>query len=165
MYNTLGLYAKLECITMNNSSPCTVFEKIISPLLPLLKEEADAIKNDANTYKLSLFFFSINLLYAVVKKTKSIRLLITEIKTTQDKPVNFELIQVSSSMYSEAFSRYDPAIFRRIFYKLIADLNFMEVAELKSLGRFLCVDGSIFPAFQTMEWAHYKKKPMHLKFI
>jgi IS4 transposase len=163
MYNTLGLYAKLEYITMNNSSPCTVFEKIISPLLPLLKEEADAIKNDANTYKLSLFFFSINLLYGIVKMTKSIRLLITEIKTTQDRPVNFELIQVSSSMYSEAFSRYDPAIFRRIFYKLIADLNFMEVAELKSLGRFLCVDGSIFPAFQTMEWAHYKKTANALK--
>ena len=103
---------------MSNHEPCTVFEKIISPLLPLLKEEADIIKNDANTYRLSLFFFSINLLYGIVKMTKSVKLLITEIKTTQDKPVNFELTQVSSSMYSEAFCRYDPAIFRRIFYKL-----------------------------------------------
>lgn len=148
---------------MNNHEPCTVFEKIISPLLPLLKEEADIIKNDANTYRLSLFFFSINLLYGIVKMTKSLKLLITEIKTTQDKPVNFELTQVSSSMYSEAFCRYDPAIFRRIFYKLIEKLKFMEVAELKSLGRFLCVDGSIFPAFQTMEWAHYKKTANALK--
>jgi len=163
MYNILGLYAKLEYIIMNKLDSCTVFEKIISPLLPLLKEEADAIKNDANTYKLSLLFFSINLLYGIVKMTKSLRLLITEIKTTQDKPVNFELIQASSSMYSEAFSRYDPAIFRRIFYKLIEKLKFMEVAELKNLGRFLCVDGSIFPAFQTMEWAHYKKTANALK--
>ena len=67
---------------MNTTELCTVFEKIISPLIPLLKKEADAIKNDAMTYRLSLFFFSINLLYGIIKKAKSIRLLRTEIKTT-----------------------------------------------------------------------------------
>ena len=147
---------------MNTSEPCTVFEKIISPLLPLLKKEADALKNDASLYKLSLFFFSINLLYGIVKRTKSIRLLITEIKTTSEQ-LNFDLVQASSSMYSEAFSRYDPALFKRIFYGLIEKLNLMEVGELSSLGRFLCVDGSIFPAFQTMQWAHYKKTANALK--
>jgi hypothetical protein len=158
----LGSYAQQEDIVMNTSESCTVFEKIISPLLPLLKKEADAIKNDANLYKLSLFFFSINLLYGIVKRTKSIRLLITEIKTTSDQ-LNFDLVQASSSMYSEAFSRYDPALFKRIFYQLIEKLNFMEIGELSSLGRFLCIDGSIFPAFQTMEWAHYKKTANALK--
>jgi len=128
---------------VNTSNSCTVFEKIISPLLPLLKSEADAIKNDASTYRLSLFFFSINLLYGIVKRTKSIRLLITEIKTTSEQP-GFDLVQASSSMYSEAFSRYEPALFKRIFYQLIDKLNFMEIEELSSLGRFLCVDGSIF---------------------
>jgi len=162
IYNSLGFYAQQEYIVMNTSEPCTVFEKIISPLLPLLKKEAAAIKNDSNIYKLSLFFFSINLLYGIVKKIKSIRLLITEIKTTSEQP-GFDLVQASSSMYSEAFSRYDPAIFKRIFYQLIEKLNFMEIAELNSLGRFLCVDGSIFPAFQTMEWAHYKKTANALK--
>jgi len=147
---------------MNTSDSYTVFEKIISPLLPLLKKEADAIKNDAITYRLSLFFFSINLLYGIIKGTKSIRLLITEIKTTSSQ-LSFDLVQASSSMYSEAFSRYDPAIFKRIFYQLIDKLNFLEIEELNSLGRFLCVDGSIFPAFQTMEWAHYKKTANALK--
>ena len=121
----MGSYAQQEDIVMNTSESCTVFEKIISPLLPLLKKEADAIKNDANLYKLSLFFFSINLLYGIVKRTKSIRLLITEIKTTSE-PLNFDLVQASSSMYSEAFSRYDPALFKRIFYQIIIlkhDLN------------------------------------------
>jgi len=147
---------------MNTPNSCTVFEKIISPLLPLLKKEANAIKDDAITYRLSLFFFSINLLYGIIKGAKSIRLLITEIKTTPEQP-NFDLIQASSSMYSEAFSRYDPRLFKRIFYQLIEKLNFMEVGELSTLGRFLCVDGSIFPAFQTMEWAHYKKTANALK--
>ena len=33
----------------------------------------------------------------------------------------------------------------------------MEIAELNALGRFLCIDGSIFPAVGTMHWAHYRK--------
>ena len=70
IYNSLGFYTLQEYITVNTSDSCTVFEKIISPLLPLLKKEADAIKNDASTYRLSLFFFSINLLYGIVKRTK-----------------------------------------------------------------------------------------------
>ncbi len=117
----MGFYAQQEYIIVNTSDSCTVFEKIISPLLPFLKKEADAIKNDASTYRLSLFFFTINLLYGIVKRTKSIRLLITEIKTTPEQ-LSFDLVQASSSMYSEAFSRYDPALFKRIFYQLIEKL-------------------------------------------
>ncbi len=158
----MGSQAQQEYIIMNTTELCTVFEKIISPLIPLLKKEADAIKNDAMTYRLSLFFFSINLLYGIIKKAKSIRLLRTEIKTTHCQ-FNFDLVQASSSMYSEAFSRYNPALFKRIFYQLLEKLNFKEIGELSSLGRFLCVDGSIFPAFQTMEWAHYKKTANALK--
>lgn len=142
---------------MNTSNSCTVFEKIISPLLPQLRKEVASIEGDADTYTLSLFFFSINLLYGVVKMTKSIALLVTEIKTIAEQPLDFDLINVSGSMYSEAFVRYDPAIFRRLFYQLLENLNFMEIPELNALGRFLCIDGSIFPAFKTMGWAHYRK--------
>ena len=110
---------------MSASNPSTVFEKIISPLLPFLQKEVESIKNDADTYKLSLFPFTINLLYGVVKMKTSIALLITEIKTAGEKPLTTDLIEVSGSMYTEAFWRYDAAIFRRIFYQLIDKLNFI----------------------------------------
>ena len=167
-YNTLGFYTKQEYIDLNMSNSCTVFEKIISPLLPLLKKEATSIEGDADTDTLSLYFFSINLLYGVVKMTKSIALLVTEIKTLTEQALDFDLINVSGSMYSEAFLRYAPAIFRRLFYQLLEKRNVMDIAELNALGRFLWFDGSVFPAFKTRHWAHYRKAgnaiKMHLAF-
>ncbi len=135
---------------MSNHETNTVFEKILSPVLPLLKEEADNLEKDAVTYKLSLYFFSLNILYAVCKNIKSIGLLVTDIRTSPDA-ATLGLIKVSKSMYSEAFIRYNPAIFRRIFFRLHEKLNFLEIPELKTLVRLLCVDGSVFPAFKTIE--------------
>jgi hypothetical protein len=60
-------------------------------------------------------------------------------------------------MYSEAFIRYHPSLFRRVFYRLLEQLNFLEISEIKALGRLLCIDGSVFPAFTSMDWAHYRK--------
>ncbi|MCP4371225.1 MAG: IS4 family transposase [Deltaproteobacteria bacterium] len=141
---------------MSNSNSDTVFEKILGPVFPLLKEEADKLEKDAITYKLSFYFFSLNILYAIIKKIRSIGLLVTDIKTSSDAKT-LGLVQASRSMYSEAFIRYHPSIFRRVFYRLLEQLNFLEVPEIKAFGKLLCIDGSVFPAFQTMEWAHYKK--------
>ena len=60
------------------------FEKIIEPVIPLIKEERNRLKNDEKLYKLSLYYFMVSLIYAVINKTQSIRLLITEIKTNPD---------------------------------------------------------------------------------
>jgi len=89
-------------------------------------------------------------------------LLRTEIKVSPDAK-QLDLMDVSSSMYSEAFSRYSPEIFRRLFFKLLKNIEFMEIPEFKDLGRFCCIDGSIFPAFQTMDWAHYTKEANAIK--
>jgi hypothetical protein len=144
-----------------------LFNQIIAPLQDLLTKEAELLDGDASTYKLSLPFFTLNLLYAVIMEVGSISLLITEIKTSpQAKALN--LVHVSKSMYSEAFARYDPKIFRRIFLGLLERLTFSEIPEIEKLGRFILVDGSIFPAFSTMEWASYKSTSnalkMHLAF-
>lgn len=147
---------------MNNLKLNTVFDTILAPVIPLLKEEAQQIKDDAITYKLSFYFFTLNLLYGVIKTIKSIGLLVTNIKTSPEAQ-ELGLVQASKSMYSEAFTRYSPAIFRRIFYRLLEQLNFLEIPEIKHLGRLLCIDGSIFPAFQSMAWAHYKKTHNALK--
>ena len=91
-----------------------------------------------------------------MKRIKSIGLLVTDIGTSPDAK-DLGLVKASRSMYSEAFVRYDPAIFRRLFHRLLETLNFLEIPEMKALGKLLCIDGSVFPAFRTMEWAYYKE--------
>ena len=51
------------------------FEKIIEPVIPLIKEARHRLKNDEKLYKLSLYHFMVSLIYAVINKTRSIRLL------------------------------------------------------------------------------------------
>ncbi len=138
------------------------FEKIIEPVIPLIKEEGNRLKNDEKLYKLSLYYFMISLIYAVINKTKSIRLLITEIKTNPDLK-NLGFVLASPSMYSEAFSRYKPEIFERIFAKLIGIVEIKDIPEIGTLGRFIFFDGSLFPAFKDMLWARYNSKCQALK--
>lgn len=145
----------------------TVFNNITVPLQTLLKKEADQLHADSLLYKLSLYFLTMNLIYAIINKISSIALLVTDIKTSPEA-LELELVQASKSMYSEALIRYDPKIFQRIFITLIEQLTFLEMPEIKALGRFILVDGSIFPAFKTMAWACYKSTnnaiKMHLAF-
>jgi len=152
---------------MSDPKISTGFEKIIDPVIVPLKEEADKLRKDAETYRFSLYFFTINLLYAAINDIKSIGLLVTDIKTSPNAK-ELGLVDVSKSMYSEAFSRYHPVVFRRIFFHLINRMTFLEIPELKSLGRLLCIDGSVFPAFQSMTWAKYQENAnavkLHLAF-
>ncbi len=138
------------------------FEKIIEPVIPLIKEEQNRLKNDEKLYKLSLYHFMVSLIYAVINKTQSIRLLITEIKTNPDlKKLGF--ILASPSMYSEAFSRYKPEVFQRIFARLIAIIEIKDIPEIRALGRFILFDGSLFLVFKNMEWAKYTSTCQALK--
>ena len=130
------------------------FEKIIEPVILLIKEEQNRLKNDQKLYKLSLYYFMVSLIYAVINKTQSIRLLITEIKTNPDlKKLGFVL--ASPSMYSEAFSRYKPEVFQRIFAKLIEIIEIKDIPEIRTLRHFILFDGSLFPAFKNVESAKY----------
>ena len=138
------------------------FEKIIEPVIPLIKEEQNRLKNDEKLYKLSLYHFMVSLIYAVINKTQSIRLLITEIKTNPDlKKLGF--ILASPSMYSEAFSRYKPEVFQRIFAKLIEIIEIKDIPEIRALGRCILFDGSLFLVFKNMEWAKYTSECQALK--
>jgi hypothetical protein len=60
----------------------TVFESIIAPLKPLLSEQASSLKGD--NYRLSFYFFTVNLIYAIVAKVTSISLLVTHLKSSPD---------------------------------------------------------------------------------
>ena len=146
-------------------SQTNVYQAIVAPLLPLLREEMRQLK--ADDYSLSLYFFCMNLCYAIIAGIRSIRLLITEAKTSNDAQEAGVTVALSSQ-YSEAFCRYDPMIFKRLFFGLLDRLEFKGIPEINALGRFILVDGSIFPAIKTMDWASYKKTAngikLHLSF-
>ena len=147
---------------MMKNNDQNVVETVFSPVVPLIKEAAKSIKGDSETYKLSLFPFTINLLFGIIKGIKSIGLLVTETKTSPVAEA-MDLVIASKSMYSEAFSRYNPEIYRKIFLRLLETLDFMAIPEIKHLGRLLLVDGSLFPAIVSMQWASYKKTAKAIK--
>jgi len=150
-----------------NANNLNVFKKIIEPVVPFITEAQNRIPNDATIYTLSLLPFTINIIFAIINRIPSISLLVTEIKTS-DIAESLGLAVASKSMYSEAFVRYDPAIFRSIFIKLLATLSFLNIPEIQHLGQILLIDGSLFPAISTMSWASYKSTAnaikMHLSF-
>jgi len=110
-----------------------VFESIIAPLKPLLNEQANGLKGD--DYRLSFYFFTKNLIYAIVARVTSISLLVTHLKSSPDT-VAFALLEASKSMYSEAFSRYHPTLFQLLFLSLLGQLQFLGIPEIQVLGRF-----------------------------
>jgi hypothetical protein len=124
----------------------TVFESIIAPLNPLLSEQAKGLKGD--DYTLSFYFFTVNLIYAVVARVTSISLLVTHLKSSPDT-LAFALVEASKSMYSKAFSRYSPTLFQRLFLSLLGQLQFLGIPEIQALDRFILMDGSIFPAIKS----------------
>ena len=147
---------------MTQLKDVNVFNKILEPVFPLIKEAQNKIAGDSNDYKLSLLPFTVNLLFAIICRIESISKLVTEIKSSPVAEA-LELVKASKSMYSEAFRRYDSSILRNIFYQLLKTLNFLHIPEINQLGRILLVDGSLFPAIASMQWAHYKKTANAIK--
>ncbi len=131
------------------------FSEILSPVKPLIEKAADGLESDKETYTLSLAPFIMNILFAIFNKIPSVRLLITEIKTSETAE-KLNLVDVQQATYNEAFNRYDPKIFREIFHKLLSSLNLLIIPEIQALGKILLIDGSIFPAMESMMWAAYK---------
>ena len=138
---------------MENKEP-VVYEEIIAPVAELIQEEAEKLQDDAQNYKLSFAPFTFNILFAIITGIKSVSLLITHIKTSPFAK-KLGLVNASKAMYTEAFVRYAPSLYRLIFFNLLEKLNFLEIPEIKALGRIICIDGSVFPAIIKMAWASY----------
>jgi hypothetical protein len=139
-----------------------VFDEIMLPLYSLLNDVKKELGEDADKYKLSFIPFTINMLFGIFNIIKSVSLLITEIRTS---PIarKLNLVNASKSMYSEAFVRYDAESYRKLFVGLLETLDFMGIPEISHLGRFLLIDGSLFPAMVNMQWAHYKTNANAIK--
>ena len=134
----------------------------MAPVISLIKEIEGNIPDDSTKYSLSFFPFTINILFGIFNQIKSVSLLITEIESS-DVAKALGLVHASKSMYSESFVRYDPKLFRIVFYQLVTSISFLCVPEIKHLGQILLVDGSLFPAISTMQWASYKSTANAIK--
>ena len=134
----------------------------MAPVISLIKESENSIPGDSDTFTLSFSAFSINIIFGIINQIKSVSLLITEIRSSDDAKT-LGLVNASNSMYSEAFCRYDVQFFKAIFYQLLKTINFLRVPEIDCLGRILLVDGSLFPAISSMEWASYKSTANAIK--
>ena len=75
-----------------------VFDTIVAPLLPLLREQSTQLKEDANTYRLSLEPFVLSLVFAGLNKIKSISLLITETPSAGCTPYWSKIHSLSSGI-------------------------------------------------------------------
>lgn len=141
----------------------STFDKIIEPAVPFIRENQDLLPGDQEKCILSFTAFITNMLFGIFSKIKSVRQMITEIETSPAAR-SIGLVKASRSMYSEAFTRYRPELFKNIFISLLKSCNFMEIPEIKHLGKIFLIDGSVFPAVMKMEWAEYKKGFNALKF-
>lgn len=141
---------------MSDNNINNVFEEILQPVAPLINNAQELIPKDSETYTLSLKVFTTNLLYAIICQIPSIGRLVVEIKTSPTAK-KLCLVAASKSMYSEAFVRYNPEIFRKIFSVMLEATTIIGIPEINQLGQIWLVDGSVFPAISTMSWAKYKK--------
>lgn len=143
------------------------FKKILEPAVHMIKEIQQTLKCDTDKYTLSFTEFTINLFFGIFSKIKSVSQMITEIKTSPNAR-KIGLVNASKSMYSEAFRRYKPDLFRKIFISLLQSCSFLGMPEISQLGRIFLIDGSFFPAVMKISSAEYKRGAnavkLHLSF-
>lgn len=130
----------------------TTFEQLITPLEKSL-EEIEADRTIHHKESLSFSVFVKLLIYYFTQGIGSGRLLITDLKVTAP---DLNLPSVRRSTFFDAFNRFPAKWFRRLATRLLENVSWLEIPELKSLGKLYCVDGSLFPALLKMYWATYK---------
>jgi len=141
-----------------------VFEKLLAPLLPLVHEEEAHLPEDPNE-KMSLSTFIPVMIYGILKGYLGLRRIE---KGVESAPPELGLPKAPKSTLADAFSRFSPRIFQRLFRALLHSSTLLSVPEMNELGRLCCVDGSFFPALANMLWAQWKENvhavKLHLAF-
>lgn len=130
----------------------TTFEQMVSPLDKSI-EEIEANRTIHHKESLSFRVFVKLLIYYFTQGIGSGRLLITDLKVTAP---DLNLPEVRRSTFFDAFNRFPVKWFVKLATGLLKDVSWLEIPELKSLGKLYCIDGSLFPALMKMYWAEYK---------
>ena len=70
---------------------------------------------------------------------------------------------VPYSTMSEGFERFGSDKFQAVFEYILPTVPFKRIPELSLLGTLYCINGSLFPVINSMQWAKYKTKHKALK--
>jgi len=95
------------------------------------------------------------LVYHFTEGCESGRLLLSDRDSSEEK---LELPEVKRSTFFDAFQRFPAERFIPLLAVLLTTVAWMEIPDLATLGRLICVDGSVFPAVANMLWAEYTSK-------
>lgn len=132
----------------------TTFDELFRPLQePLEQHERDHPPHHRET--LSFMVFVRLLVYYFTVGRESGRLLLTDVESAL---AELALPLVKRSTFFDAFQRFPAEWFLPLLAVLLTTVAWMEVPELATLGRLMCVDGSVFPAVANMLWAEYTSK-------
>lgn len=130
----------------------TTFERLIAPLEQSIAE-IEAKRRVHHRESLSFRVFVKLLIYYFTQGIGSGRLLITDLGV---RAPELNLPQVARSTFFDAFERFPVKWFASLTNSLLDKISWLEIPELRSLGKLYCVDGSLFPALMKMAWAEYK---------
>lgn len=135
----------------------TTFEQLITPLHNFLSTQGRKIDEISDSRNFLFKEFVLKMIYSFVMRLPSMRMLLSDLKTN---PVAAQLglSPTAYSTFRDAFSRFDFSYFKKLYLEVLQNNDWASVRELKNLGIFQLVDGSLFPTLKSMEWAKYKKK-------
>lgn len=144
------------------SQPPTTFEKLLEPISSFVCQQNQSLKKHPNQ-KLDYVTFFTLLLYFLSSGTGSLKLFVVSKLNLNLLPAELGLQAVPYSTLQDAFSRFSNRLFQDAFYHLVRTLPLKTVPEFASLGLLCCVDGSLFPLINSMDWSPYTSGHQALK--
>ena len=132
------------------------FEKLTSPLNQFLESQGSEI--DRKRRSKSLFFadFTLKMIYALVMQVGSLRLLVTELETSQTT-LGLGFCPTPYSTLRDGFYRFSVDYFKKAFLYVLNSYDWKRLTAIDEVGMIKLVDGSLFPTLACMHWATYKK--------
>ena len=138
------------------------FEKLVAPLNSFLELQGNKIDKESRSKSLFFDDFILKMIYAIVMQVGSLRMLITELDTSQNSiKLNFKLSAYST--FRDGFNRFAVKHFRQMFFYVLKSYDWMRLAAIDEAGIIKLVDGSLFPTLTSMCWATYKKSKNALR--
>jgi hypothetical protein len=134
----------------------TTFDALLEPIAQEIDAQIEKHQADEGSATLFCADFIRIMIYAMIMRIKSLRLIATELKSSEVAN-KLGLPKIPFSTLRDGFDRFPVILFQTLFAFLVTQVSFMQIPEIQELGMIWLIDGSLFPALINMEWANYKK--------
>jgi Transposase DDE domain len=132
----------------------TTFDELFRPLEGQL-EQHEQVHPSHHRETFHFKDFVRLLVYHFTEGCESGRLLLSDRDSAEEE---LELPEVKRSTFFDAFQRFPAEWFIPLVAVLLTTVAWIEIPDLATLGRLICVDGSVFPGVANMLWAAYTSK-------